>query len=89
MINTTSKIPVISFIVIVVVVAFFFLYKRQTGREKVSRFGKYQGYTEKVYEGTRRVSDYITLSGGTRQVHGFVSKTCLWLRSPMVWEVGS
>ncbi len=66
MLNTTSKIAVVLLVVAVVAVTVFFLYKRQAGREKVSRFGEYQGYSEAVYDGNERRSDYMTLSNGTR-----------------------
>jgi putative CocE/NonD family hydrolase len=64
--NRTSQIAVVFLIVVVVAVALFFLYKRQAGREKVSRFGKYQGYSEAVYDGNERRSEYLTLSNGTK-----------------------
>ncbi|HVN52901.1 MAG TPA: CocE/NonD family hydrolase [Anaerolineaceae bacterium] len=32
----------------------------------ISQFGKYQGYSAKVYDGYRRTSDYLTLSDGAR-----------------------
>ena len=53
-------------IVLVLVIVLFLLYKKQTGQAKVSEFGKYQGYSEAVYNGNQRRSDYLTLSNGTR-----------------------
>ena len=53
-------------IAIVLVITLYLLYKRNIGQTKVSEFGKYQGYSEKVYDGTKRVSEYLTLSDGTR-----------------------
>jgi len=35
-------------------------------QEKISEFGKYQGYSEAIYDGSQRTSDYLTLSDGTR-----------------------
>jgi putative CocE/NonD family hydrolase len=64
--NTTSKVAVVSLVVVVVAVTLFFLHKRQAGHEKVSRFGKYQGYSEAVYDGNQRRSEYLKLSNGTR-----------------------
>jgi putative CocE/NonD family hydrolase len=64
--NKMNKVAVVSLIIVVVVVALFFLNKSQTGGEKVSRFGKYQGYSEAVYNGNERRSDYLKLSNGTR-----------------------
>src|SRR4030043_1428659 len=54
------------FIAIVLVIVLLFIYKNQTRRAKVSEFGKYQGYSEAVYDGNQRRSDYLTLSNGTR-----------------------
>jgi putative CocE/NonD family hydrolase len=41
-------------------------YRRPTQNEKVSRFGEYQGYSEMLYDGTQRTSDYLTLPDGTQ-----------------------
>jgi putative CocE/NonD family hydrolase len=41
-------------------------YQHQAGQERVSEFGKYQGYTTQDYDGSRRTSDFLTLSDGTR-----------------------
>ncbi len=64
--NTTSKVAIVLLVAVVVAVAVFFLYKRHVGREKISRFGKYQGYSEAVYDGNERRSEYVKLSNGTR-----------------------
>ncbi len=64
--GTMNKVTVVSLILVVVAVTLFFLYKRQAGSEKISRFGKYQGYSEAVYDGNERRSDYLKLSNGTR-----------------------
>jgi len=53
-------------IAVVVVIAFYFLYKKNVGQEKISGFGKYQGYSEATYDGNKRISDYLMLSNGTR-----------------------
>jgi putative CocE/NonD family hydrolase len=44
----------------------FLLYKRGIAQEKVSAFGKYEGYSEAIYDDARRTSDYLMLSNGTR-----------------------
>jgi len=49
-----------------------FVEKRQ---ETVSKFGTYQGYTEKMYDGTRRFSDYLVLSDGTRLAYDLILPT--------------
>ena len=53
-------------IAVVVVIALYFLYKKNVGQEKISEFGKYQGYSEATYDGNKRISDYLMLSNGTR-----------------------
>ena len=54
------------FIGVVIVIVIFLIYKNQTKQTKVSEFGKYQGYSEAIYDGNKRISDYLTLSNGTR-----------------------
>jgi uncharacterized protein len=39
---------------------------RTNKEEKISEFGKYQGHTEKLYDGYKRASDFLMLSDGTR-----------------------
>ena len=41
----------------------------------ISNFGKYQGYSEAIYDGTRRTSEYLTLSDGTRLAYDLVIPT--------------
>ena len=53
-------------IAILLVIVLYLLYKKNTGQVKVSEFGKYKGYSEAIYDGTKRISDYLTLSNGTR-----------------------
>ncbi len=49
--------------------------KRPVRQETVSRFGTYQGYTDEVYDGTQRVSDYLPLSEGTRLAYDLILPT--------------
>jgi putative CocE/NonD family hydrolase len=69
--NITSGIVAILVVAAVVIIAPF-LYKGQAGGEKVSRFGEYQGYSEPVYDGNERRSDYLTLSDGTRLAYDLI-----------------
>jgi len=62
-------------IAVVLVIALFLFYKKQTRQAKVSEFGKYQGYSEAVYDGTKRISDYLTLSNGTRLAYDLILPT--------------
>jgi len=47
-------------------------YKRGVAQEKVSVFGKYQGYGEAIYDSGQRTSDYLTLSNGTRLAYDLI-----------------
>jgi hypothetical protein len=72
---TTGNALTASLIIVIVIVALFFLYMRQARREKISRFGKYQGYSEAVYDGYQRRSEYLTLSNGTRLAYDLILPT--------------
>jgi putative CocE/NonD family hydrolase len=41
----------------------------------ISEFGKYQGYSEAVYDGAQRTSDYLMLSDGTRLAYDLIIPT--------------
>jgi hypothetical protein len=46
-------------------IALYLAYPRQAKPEKVSEFSRYQGYSEAVYNGSKRTSDFLTLSDET------------------------
>ncbi len=60
------RLVIIPLAVILLLVALHFFYPRGAKSAKVSEFGKYQGYSEAVYDGSKRTSDFLTLSDGTR-----------------------
>src|SRR5512135_3197018 len=39
---------------------------------KISEFGKYQGYSKAVYDGSQRTSAYLTLSDGTQLAYDVI-----------------
>ena len=43
--------------------------------EKVSQFGKYEGYSEAIFDGYARRSDYLTLADGTRLAYDVLLPT--------------
>jgi uncharacterized protein len=49
--------------------------KNAFAQEKVSQLGQYQGYSDAVYDGTVRRSDYLTLSDGTRLAYDLILPT--------------
>jgi putative CocE/NonD family hydrolase len=53
---------------------YFFLHRpvKSGMLEKISEFGKYQGYSDAVYNGSKRVSDYLKLSDGTRLAYDLI-----------------
>ncbi len=63
------------FIAALLVIALFLIYKRIAGGGKVSEFGKYQGYSEAIYDGNKRISDYLMLSNGTRLAYDLILPT--------------
>jgi len=71
----TIKVITVSLALVVAAAALFFLYQRQAGCEKVSRFGEYQGYSEALYDGNERRSDYLKLSDGTRLAYDLILPT--------------
>jgi putative CocE/NonD family hydrolase len=52
-----------------------FINQRKAEKPMISTFGKYQGYSEPVYDGTQRTSDYLTLSDGTRLAYDLIIPT--------------
>ena len=47
----------------------------RAGEVRVSEFGRYQGYTQAVYDGNRRTSGYLTLRDGTRLAYDLIVPT--------------
>jgi uncharacterized protein len=60
---------------VILITAVVFVYQRQAKHGKVSAFGHYQGYSEAVYDGSKRASDYLTLSDGTRLAYDVIIPT--------------
>ena len=63
------------FILLALAVGFCLFYKKSAAQEKVSVFGKYEGYSRAMYDGARRTSDYLTLSNGTRLAYDLILPT--------------
>jgi len=61
--------------VILLLIILYFVFPRQDTLKKVSEFGKYHGYTEDVYDGSKRTSDYLTLSDGRRLAYDLILPT--------------
>ncbi|MBW2358416.1 MAG: CocE/NonD family hydrolase [Deltaproteobacteria bacterium] len=72
LINAKMIYPLIA---VILVIALFFIYKSIAGKGEVSEFGKYQGYSEAIYDGNKRISDYLTLSDGTRLAYDLILPT--------------
>lgn len=62
-------------IAVTIVIALVYVHKKSVAQPKVSEFGKYQGYSEAIYDGTQRLSDYLTLSNGTRLAYDLILPT--------------
>ncbi|MBN1104227.1 MAG: CocE/NonD family hydrolase [Deltaproteobacteria bacterium] len=57
------------------VIMIFLSYKKQAGQKTLSRFGRYEGYSSAIYDGSRRISDYLTLSYGTMLAYDLILPT--------------
>jgi putative CocE/NonD family hydrolase len=69
---------VIPLVVLFFLVAWYFILHRPAKAgtlEKVSEFGIYQGYSEAIYNGSKRASDYLKLSDGTRLAYDLILPT--------------
>ena len=62
-------------VLVIVPLALWAINRNQASQVKVSEFGKYQGYSEPIYDGTHRSSDYLTLSDGTRLAYDLIIPT--------------
>ena len=72
LINAKMIYPIIA---VILVIALFFIYQRGVRKGEVSEFGKYQGYSEAIYDGNKRISDYLTMSDGTRLAYDLILPT--------------
>jgi len=64
--NTYWKVIVPLLAVILGLSGIIFVNRQKAGNQVTSSFGKYQGYSESIYDGSKRSSDYLKLSDGTR-----------------------
>jgi uncharacterized protein len=59
-------------VLLALLMAGFLVCKRSIAQEKVSTFGKYEGYSKALYDDARRTSDYLMLSNGTRLAYDLI-----------------
>ena len=64
---------VLTLVLIIVGVVYFF--GKSSIDEKISELGQYQGYSEKIYDGHIRRSEYLTLADGTRLAYDLILPT--------------
>ncbi len=69
------KVIVLLCTAILLLSGFIFINQRKDDNQVISIFGKYQGYSKPVYDGTQRTSDYLTLSDGTRLAYDLIIPT--------------
>jgi len=51
------------------------LFWPRTPREKISEFGRYQGYSQNRFDGTKLVSDYLNLPDGKKLAYDLILPT--------------
>jgi len=60
---------------VLVIVGMVYFFDKSSNDEKISELGKYQGYSEKIYDGHIRRSEYLTLADGTRLAYDLILPT--------------
>jgi putative CocE/NonD family hydrolase len=73
--KTNWKVIGLALAAILLLSGWIYFNQRKAGNGMISEFGKYQGYSEAVYDGTYRTSDYLTLSDGTRLAYDLIIPT--------------
>jgi putative CocE/NonD family hydrolase len=66
-------IPIVA--VVLLLISLIAIGQRKASNTMISEFGKYQGYSEPIYDGSKRTSDYLTLSDGTRLAYDLIIPT--------------
>ena len=66
-------IPIVAVVLLLIVL--IAIGQRKTSKTMISEFGKYQGYSEAIYDGAHRTSDYLSLSDGTRLAYDLIIPT--------------
>jgi len=66
--------PLLAALLTALVIGLLWFYKT-SAKQKVSEFGKYQGYSEADYDGNKRISEYLTLPNGTRLAYDLILPT--------------
>lgn len=62
-------------VAILLLIALIVINQRKNGNTMISEFGKYQGYSKALYDGSQRTSDYLMLSNGTRLAYDLILPT--------------
>lgn len=70
--NNTLIVIMAVIVIAVIIGVTFFVVIRSAGAEKVSCLGKYEGYSEAVFDGSMRRSSYLTLSNGIRLAYDLI-----------------
>jgi len=70
-----TKAAVLIIVLVVLVLAGYLYARDQAAPAKASAFGQYKGYSEALYDGSRRSTDYLTLPGGTKLAYELILPT--------------
>jgi uncharacterized protein len=66
---------IIVLILLIFLIGAGLLYKRSLAQDKVSELGRYKGYSEAIYDGAARSSDYLSLKNGTKLAYDLILPT--------------
>ncbi len=70
--KSAFTLKMIILLVILVGAGLAYAFSRSPGNEKISELGRYQGYSEKMYNSHIRRSSYLTLANGTRLAYDLI-----------------
>jgi len=69
------KLNLKTIILLLIVSGLVYFFNQSSSGEKISELGQYQGYSEKIYDGHIRRSEYLTLADGTRLAYDLILPT--------------
>ena len=62
-------------VLVLIIVGMVYFLNKSSNTEKISKLGQYRGYSEKIYDGHIRRSEYMTLADGTRLAYDLILPT--------------
>lgn len=70
-----KSVAAVGSVAILLLFGWIYFVQGRTENQVISEFGKYQGYSTETYDGSKRSSDYLTLSDGTLLAYDLIIPT--------------